>query len=144
MPSYLIIQLILLITALILGIYNAWIGMSKAGMWTFPKRRHSTLGYIFFTIILISFILTLLYLPSLKAKRIKIPGYSGLTWFIFILSIIGVILGIIRNRTTGSISTLRRLETTISALHPWPLILATGILFAQVFNLLSRIFSPPR
>ncbi|MEO0100262.1 MAG: hypothetical protein ABIK99_05750 [candidate division WOR-3 bacterium] len=134
----LIIQLILLISAAVIGIYNAWLGMSRAGMWTFPRKRHQILGIIFFSLILVVFLIGLLSFPSLRRLRIKIPGYLGLSWLIFLLSLIGAVLGIIRSQKKTIISRYKRVESTTATLHPWPIILAIGLSFTQIFNLLGR------
>ncbi|MEO0102539.1 MAG: hypothetical protein ABIK81_02425 [candidate division WOR-3 bacterium] len=140
MTIYLTIQFVLLVGAVIIGIYNAWVGMSRAGMWTFPRRRHQVLGIIFFSLILIVFLIGLFSFPSLRRLRIRIPGYLGLSWLIFLLSLIGMVLGIIRSQKKTILSRYKRIESTTATLHPWPIILATGLSFAQIFNLLNRLF----
>lgn len=140
MAIYLIIQLILLLGAVIIGIYNAWLGMSRAGMWTFPRRRHQVLGIIFFSLILIVFLITLLSFPSFRRLRIRISGYLGLSWLIFLLSLVGAALGIIKSQKKTILSRYKRIESTTATLHPWPIILAIGLSFAQIFNLLNRLF----
>ncbi|GEM_PF-1500458 len=141
MPTYLVIHLIVLIGAIVWGVNNAWLGMSKSGMWTFPYKRHRIFGYIFFGLVLVSFLLTQLFSPLLKRARIKIPGYETLGWIIFILSIIGVILGELRYQNNTSLVRSRiprRDQSTASTLHPWFLILTIGLLFAPTFILLSQ------
>lgn len=142
MATYLIItiQFILLLVAVIIAIYNAWVGMSRAGMWTFPRKRHQILGIIFFSLILIVFLISLFSFPSFRRARIRIPGYLGLSWLIFSLSLIGVILGIIRSQKKTILSRYKRIESTSATIHPWPVILAIGLSFAQIFNLLSHLF----
>ncbi len=144
MNFYLILQILILIIAVIIGLRNAWLGMSRAGMWTFPKKRHQILGSLFFLLVTSNLIFALSLSSLWRINRIRIPGYLGLSWLIFILSLFGTILGIIRSRKKRIITRYQTIETSILSLHPWPLILAVGLIFAQIFNLLNRLLFPLR
>lgn len=121
------------ITALVLGVKNLSIGFNRAKLWTFPTRKHRTLGLLFITLSVTGSIIGWQVNRTLFkiGQAIILPAHRLLAYFIIGFIILITISGFLRQAHWHRMRWLQ-------ALHGWFGILAAGLIFAQLFIVLSK------
>jgi hypothetical protein len=136
MPWYIFIHPIWQLIALYLGVKNLSVGFNKSRSWTFPLRSHRNNGLSFIIMTssgaivgwIINSILARYYNP------LHIIGHRIITYVMLILLILITISGFMKQKHAPRLSLLQ-------FLHPWFGVLATGLIFAQLFLAVTKIFN---
>jgi hypothetical protein len=131
MSWYIFIHPLWQLFVLYLGVKNLAQGFGRTQRWTFSIDKHSTQGFVFSILAIIGAIIGWQVNLTLQ-NPIYLSGHRFIAFIIIVLLVLIVISGLIRRRRWHRLRWLQ-------FLHPWFGFLAVGLMFAQLFIVVTKI-----
>ena len=124
-PAYVYIHPIWQAITFLVGLYLSAVGLRNTDNPNFSVRRHKRIGRVFLIMVIAGAIFGKLITASLPSGTLRMPGHTFLAVAVVLLVVVGAIFGYQGERKR------LRVKTGMMRAHPWFIILATALIFAQ-------------